>query len=85
MGAYYRHTTPDMATRVVTAIQDRLAVVVSVAEQVVEAQSTPGATQWVLTTTDRVFWQSLIPHHESRTHRCADSVTAARSRQYPAK
>ena len=40
MGAHYRHTTPEMATRVVTAIQDRLAVVVSVAEQVVEAQPT---------------------------------------------
>jgi integrase len=37
MGAHYRHTTPEMATRVVMAIQDRLAVVVSVAEQVVEA------------------------------------------------
>jgi integrase len=40
MGAHYRHTTPEMATRVVTAIQDRLAGVVSVAEQVVEAQPT---------------------------------------------
>jgi hypothetical protein len=40
MGAHYRHTTPEMATRVVMAIQDRLVVVVSVAEQVVEAQPT---------------------------------------------
>jgi integrase len=40
IGAHYRHTTPEMATRVVMAIQDRLAVVVSVAEQVVEAQPT---------------------------------------------
>jgi hypothetical protein len=40
MGAHYRHTTPEMATRVVMAIQDRLAVVVRVAEQVVEAQPT---------------------------------------------
>ena len=40
MGAHYRHTTPEMATRVVMAIQDRLAVAVSVAEQVVEAQAT---------------------------------------------
>ncbi len=40
MGAHYRHTTPEMATRVVMAIQTRLAVVVSVAEQVVEAQPT---------------------------------------------
>jgi hypothetical protein len=34
MGAHYRHTTPEMATRVVMAIQDRLAVAVSVAEKV---------------------------------------------------
>jgi integrase len=40
MGAHYRHTTPEMATRVVMAIQDRLAVVVSVAEQLTEAQPT---------------------------------------------
>ena len=40
LGAHYRHSTPEMATRVVTAIQDRLVVVVSVAEQVVEAQPT---------------------------------------------
>jgi integrase len=41
MGAHYRHTTPEMATRVVVmAIQDRLAVAISVAEQVVEAQPT---------------------------------------------
>jgi len=40
MGAHYRHITPEMATRVVMAIQDRLAVVVSVAKQVVEAQPT---------------------------------------------
>jgi integrase len=40
MGAHYRHTTPEMATRVVMAIQNRLVVVVSVAEQVVEAQPT---------------------------------------------
>jgi integrase len=40
MGAHYRHTTPEMATRVVMAIQARLAVVVSAADQVVEAQPT---------------------------------------------
>jgi len=33
MGAHYRHTTPEMASRVVMAIQDRLKVVVSAAEQ----------------------------------------------------
>jgi hypothetical protein len=40
MGAHYRHTTPEMATRVVAAIQARLVVVVGVVEQVVEAQPT---------------------------------------------
>jgi hypothetical protein len=40
MGAHYRHTTPEMASRVVAAIQTRLAVVSSGAEQLVEAQPT---------------------------------------------
>lgn len=40
MGTHYRHTTPEMATRVTTAIQIRLAVVVSTAEQLVEARPT---------------------------------------------
>jgi hypothetical protein len=40
MGAHYRHTTPEMATRVVMAIQARLTVVVGTAEQVVAAQPT---------------------------------------------
>jgi integrase len=33
MGAHYRHTTPEMAARAVAAIQQRLAVVLQVAEQ----------------------------------------------------
>ena len=33
MGTHYRHTTPEMAARVVTAIQERLAVVVGTAEE----------------------------------------------------
>jgi integrase len=37
MGAHYRHTTPEMAARVVTAIQARLAVVVRIAEETLEA------------------------------------------------
>jgi integrase len=36
MGAHYRHTTPEMAARVVDAIQQRLAVVVEAAEQTLE-------------------------------------------------
>jgi hypothetical protein len=38
MGAHYRHTTPEMAARVVTAIQARLTVVVGTAEETLEAQ-----------------------------------------------
>ena len=38
MGAYYRHTTPEMAARMVTAIQARLAVVVRTAEETLEAE-----------------------------------------------
>ncbi|HEX2158528.1 MAG TPA: tyrosine-type recombinase/integrase, partial [Actinomycetes bacterium] len=40
MGAQYRHTTPDMAARVVAAIQARLTVVVHTAEETVEAHPT---------------------------------------------
>ena len=40
MGAHYRHTTPEMASRVVATIQARLVIVVGVAEQLVEAQPT---------------------------------------------
>jgi integrase len=37
MGAHYRHTTPEMATRVATAIQARLAIVVRTAEATLDA------------------------------------------------
>jgi hypothetical protein len=37
MGAHYRHTTPEMAARIATAIDQRLTVVLEVAEQVLEA------------------------------------------------
>jgi hypothetical protein len=37
MGAHYRHTTPEMAARIATAIEQRLTVVLKVAEQVLEA------------------------------------------------
>ena len=36
IGAHYRHTTPEMAARVVEAIQQRLTVVLEVAELAVE-------------------------------------------------
>jgi integrase len=36
MGAHYRHTTSEMAARVVTAIEQRLAVVLRIAEQALE-------------------------------------------------
>jgi integrase len=37
MGAHYRHTTPEMAARAVEAIQERLTVVLGVAELAVES------------------------------------------------
>jgi ribonuclease BN (tRNA processing enzyme) len=36
MGAHYRHTTPEMAARAVDAIQQRLTVVLHVAEESLE-------------------------------------------------
>ena len=37
MGAHYRHTTPEMASRIAAAIEQRLRVVLEVAEQALEA------------------------------------------------
>jgi hypothetical protein len=37
MGAHYRHTTSEMAARIATAIEQRLTVVLEVAEQALEA------------------------------------------------
>jgi hypothetical protein len=36
MGAHYRHTTPEMAARLVAAVEQRLTVVLKVAEQALE-------------------------------------------------
>jgi hypothetical protein len=38
MSAHYRHTTPEMASRVATAVQERLTVVLRVAEQTLETR-----------------------------------------------
>ncbi|HEX2157152.1 MAG TPA: tyrosine-type recombinase/integrase, partial [Actinomycetes bacterium] len=38
MGAHYRHTTPEMAARIAAAIEQRLRVVLEVAEQALETQ-----------------------------------------------
>ena len=47
MGAHYRHTIPEMAGRIATAIEQRLTVVLKVAEQALEAHPSR--------TTQRVF------------------------------
>ena len=57
MGAHYRHTTPEMAGRIATAIEQRLTVILEVAEQVLEAHPRPLNAQSVLAATGRVFWQ----------------------------
>jgi integrase len=44
MGAHYRHTTPEMAARVITAIEARLAVVLSIAEKALEIRRTRSFT-----------------------------------------
>ena len=38
MGAHYRHTTPDMAARVIDAIQQWLVIVLETAERMLERQ-----------------------------------------------
>jgi hypothetical protein len=45
MGAHYRHTTPEMATRVITAIEARLSVVLSVAEEALQTRRTRSFTR----------------------------------------
>jgi hypothetical protein len=45
MGAHYRHTTLEMAARVVAVIQARLTVVVHAAEEIVEAHPTLASRQ----------------------------------------
>jgi integrase len=39
MGVHYRHTTPEMAARVVEAIQQRLTIILRVAEQALDSHS----------------------------------------------
>jgi hypothetical protein len=41
IGAHYRHTTPEMAARVVDAVQQRLTVVLGVAELAVDSHPNP--------------------------------------------
>jgi hypothetical protein len=38
IGAHYRHTTPDMAARVVTAVEQRLVIVLAKAEAALDQQ-----------------------------------------------
>jgi len=38
IGAHYRHTTPEMAARVVTAVEQRLVVALATAEAVLDQQ-----------------------------------------------
>jgi Phage integrase family len=56
MGAHYRHTTPEMAARIAAAVEQRLRLVLEVAEQALEAQPRR-STQSVPAATGRVFWQ----------------------------
>jgi hypothetical protein len=42
IGARYRHTTPEMAVRVAAAIQERLVVVVQVAEAILQRDGADG-------------------------------------------
>jgi hypothetical protein len=56
MGAHYRHTTPEMAARVVAAVEQRLTVVLKVAEQALEAHQ-PTQRAECSSATGRVPWQ----------------------------
>jgi ribonuclease BN (tRNA processing enzyme) len=38
MGAHYRHTTPEMAARVVAAVEERLVIVLATVEAALDQQ-----------------------------------------------
>ena len=38
IGAHYQHTTPEMAARVVTAVEQRLVIVLAMAETALDQQ-----------------------------------------------
>jgi hypothetical protein len=42
IGVRYRHTTPEMAVRVAAAVQERLVVVVQIAEAILELDESGG-------------------------------------------
>jgi hypothetical protein len=46
IGAHYRHTTPEMAARVVTAIEERLAIVVQTAEATLDNAHRGQRLEW---------------------------------------
>jgi Phage integrase family len=58
MGAHYRHTTPEMAARVIEAIQQRLEIVLEVAEQTLQRQLEPVNAQSVLTSASPGAWEA---------------------------
>jgi hypothetical protein len=70
MGAHHRHTTPEMATRIAAAIEQRLTVVLEVAEQVLEAQPRR-STQRVFERPQAAFsGKSLANDAQSGSGRC---------------
>jgi hypothetical protein len=55
IGTHYRHTNPEMAARVVTAVEERLPVVLATAEAALDQQ--PGNVDSVGSATLRHCWQ----------------------------
>jgi hypothetical protein len=43
IGARYRHTTPEMAARVAAAVEERLAIVLRVTDEIIEQGSSRAA------------------------------------------
>jgi hypothetical protein len=69
MGARYRHTTPEMAARIATAIEQRLTVVLEIAEQA-SAPPEPLNPESVLANASRVSDKSLANGAQSGARRC---------------
>jgi hypothetical protein len=69
MGAHYRHTTPEMAGCIATAIEQRLRLVLELVEQALEAHPNR-STRRVFYRLPAAFWQISGNGAQSESERC---------------
>ena len=74
MGAHYRHTTPEMAARIATAIEQRLTVVLEVAEQALQAHPNRSTRRVFCGHGPRFLGKSLANGAQNKSGRCVVPV-----------